>query len=62
MLTQEQVNAIEGVLATANGNTQGLTVAEQLQALQMACQELAEQFPKVAAFVRTKYDWMTIEA
>ena len=56
MLTQDQVNAIEGVLATANGNTYGLTVEDQLAALKMACQELAEQFPKVAEHVRKKYD------
>ncbi len=34
--------AIEGVLATASGNTEGLTEAEQLTALRMACGALAE--------------------
>jgi hypothetical protein len=55
MLTQDQVNAIEGVLATVNGNSYGLTEGERLRAVQMACQELALQFPKVAEFVRIKY-------
>ena len=53
-MNKEQLEAIETVIATANGNSYGLTVEDQLAASQMAARLLAQAFPAIVEKVEKK--------